>query len=189
MRLRQVATHPQQLLSEQFQACTSNKLIYLCEHLPLLIEKGHRIVIFSQFLGFLRSLSEKMQQLEIRHSYVDGATIEREREIALFQSNTSIRVLLISLKVGGVGIDLTNTDLCIIADPWWNEAVENQAIDRLHRFGQKKNVTVLRLISENSIEEKMEILKKNKSELAKAIGKTKPDFLNQLKWNDFTEIF
>jgi len=130
-----------------------------------------------------------MKRLEIRHSYVDGETIDRDREITLFQSNTTIKVLLISLRVGGVGIDLTNTNVCIIADPWWNEAVEKQAIDPLHRFGQKKEVTVLRLISENSIEEKMEVLKKNKTALADALGKTTPDFLNQLKWEDFTEIF
>ncbi|MDP3704810.1 MAG: DEAD/DEAH box helicase [Legionellaceae bacterium] len=189
LRLRQVATHPQQLLGEAFQSCSSNKLIYLCDQIPLLIEKGHRIVVFSQFLGALRGLSEHMKALTIRHSYVDGQTTDREREMALFQSNTTIKVLLISLRVGGIGIDLTHTDVCILVDPWWNEAVEKQAIDRLHRFGQKKTVTVLRLISESSIEDKMELLKQNKSALADAIGKTNPDFLNHLKWNDFTEIF
>lgn len=90
--------------------------------------------------------------------------------------------------MGGVGIDLTQADICIIADPWWNDPVEKQAINRLHRFGQKKAVTVLRLISERSIEEKMEVLKRNKSALADAIGKTNPDFLKHLKWDDFTEI-
>ena len=130
-----------------------------------------------------------MEDLNIRYSYVDGETPNREREIALFQSNTRIKVLLISLRVGGVGIDLTHTDVCIIVDPWWNDAVENQAIDRLHRFGQTKTVHVLRLISEHSIEEKMGILKQNKRALADAIGKTNPNFLNDLKWDDFTEIF
>jgi SNF2 family DNA or RNA helicase len=91
--------------------------------------------------------------------------------------------------VGGVGIDLTNTDVCIIADPWWNEAVEKQAIDRLHRYGQKKTVTVFRLISKDSIEEKMDILKRNKSALSDAIGKTDQDFLKNLKWDDFTAVF
>ena len=86
-------------------------------------------------------------------------------------------------------IKFSYSDVCIIADPWWNEAVEKQAIDRLHRFGQKKIVTVLRLISEDSIEEKMTLLKQNKSALADAIGKTNPDFLIHLKWDDFTEIF
>lgn len=189
MRLRQVATYPQQLLGAHFQQCSSNKIIYLCEQIPMLIQDGHRIVVFSQFLGFLKNLSHEMKERDIRHSYVDGITINREREITLFQSNTAIKVLLISLRVGGVGIDLTNTDVCILADPWWNEAVEKQAIDRLHRFGQKKTVTVLRLISKDSIEEKMEVLKKNKSALADAIGKTSPDFLKHLKWDDFTEIF
>lgn len=188
LRLRQAATHPQQLTGDQFQTCASNKLAYLREHVPVLIENGHRIVVFSQFLGFLKGISEEMKALEIHHSYVDGETLDREREIALFQSNTAIKVLLISLRVGGVGIDLTNTDVCIIADPWWNEAVEKQAIDRLHRFGQKKTVQVFRLISEDSIEEKMELLKRNKSALADAIGKTNPDFLTNLKWEDFTEI-
>ena len=189
LRLRQVATHPQQLLGDKFQHCSSNKLIYLSKHIPVLIEKGHRIVVFSQFLGTLRGLSEVMRELNIRYSYVDGETIDREREMDIFQSNTAIKVLLISLRVGGVGIDLTHTDVCILVDPWWNEAVEQQAIDRLHRFGQKKTVSVLRLISENSIEDKMEILKQNKSALAGAIGKTNPDFLSHLKWDDFTEIF
>ncbi|NCT57717.1 MAG: DEAD/DEAH box helicase [Legionella sp.] len=188
LRLRQVATHPQQLLGDAFQRCASNKLTYLCETIPHLIENEHRIVVFSQFLGFLKDLSGHMQTQNIRYSYVDGETTDREREITLFQSNTAIKVLLISLRVGGVGIDLTNTDVCIIADPWWNEAVEHQAIDRLHRFGQKKPVTVLRLISEDSIEQKMEILKQNKRALADALGKTHPDFLDNLTWNDFTEI-
>lgn len=189
LRLRQVATHPQQLLDEKFQTCSSNKLLYLCEHIPILIEKGHRIVVFSQFLGALKNASENLRSLSIRHSYIDGKTIDREQEFALFQSNPAIKVLLVSLRVGGVGIDLTHTDVCILLDPWWNDAVEKQAIDRLHRFGQKKPVTVLRLLSENSIEEKMEILKHNKSELADAIGTTHPDFLNHLQWCDFTEIF
>lgn len=188
LRLRQVATYPQQLTKNGFHDCLSNKLQYLCEKIPKLIEK-HRVVVFSQFLGFLRRLAEEMRALEIRCIYVDGETPEREREIAAFQSNTAIKVLLISLRVGGVGIDLTSADLCIIADPWWNEAVEKQAVDRLHRFGQKKPVTALRLISAGSIEEKMEILKQNKSKLADALGKTSPDFLNHLKWEDFTEIF
>ncbi|HBI22432.1 MAG TPA: helicase SNF2, partial [Legionella sp.] len=189
LRLRQVATDPQQLLGEKFQHCSSNKLIYLSKHIPVLIEKGHRIVVFSQFLGTLRGLSDVMRALNIRFSYVDGETIDREREMDQFQSNTAIKVLLISLRVGGVGIDLTHADVCILVDPWWNEAVEQQAIDRLHRFGQKKTVSVLRLISEHSIEDKMEILKENKSALAGAIGKTNPDFLSHLKWDDFTEIF
>jgi superfamily II DNA or RNA helicase len=189
LRLRQVATYPQQLVGDQFQSCMSNKREYLCEHIPELIKKGHRIVVFSQFLGFLRSLSQGIKTLDIRHSYVDGETPERDREIALFQSNPAIKVLLISLRVGGIGIDLTSTDVCIIADPWWNDAVEKQAVDRLHRFGQKKPVTVLRLISTGSIEEKMEILKRNKSELVDALGKTNPDFLSHLKWTDFTEVF
>lgn len=189
LRLRQVATHPQQLMGEQFQQCASNKLIYLCAQVPILIESGHRIVIFSQFLGFLKDLSNQLRALDVRHSYVDGSTTDREQEIALFQSNTMIKVLLISLRVGGVGIDLTSTDVCIIADPWWNEAVEKQAIDRLHRYGQKKTVTVLRLISEQSIEEKMDLLKRNKTALADAIGKTDPDFLKNLKWEDFTMVF
>jgi SNF2 family DNA or RNA helicase len=189
LRLRQVATYPQQLLGEKFQNCDSNKLNYLCKKIPSLVAKGHRIVIFSQFLGALRGLSDAMQELNISYCYVDGETTDREREMFLFQSNTNIKLLLISLRVGGVGINLTHADVCILIDPWWNEAIEKQAIDRLHRFGQKKNVTVLQLISENSIEEKMEILKQNKSALVDAIGKTNQDFLTNLKWDDFTEIF
>jgi len=189
LRLRQIATYPQQLTGDSFQECASNKLEYLRKQIPELIENGHKIVVFSQFLGFLRHLAEGMNAVGIRHSYIDGETPGREREIHLFQSNSTIKVLLISLRVGGVGIDLTSSDVCIIADPWWNDAVERQAIDRLHRFGQKKPVKVLRLISAGSIEEKMEILKRNKSELADALGKTSPDFLNHLKWEDFTEIF
>lgn len=189
LRLRQVATYPNQLTKEQFQPCTSNKLIYLCEQVPILIANGHRIVIFSQFLSFLKDLSDDLQALDIPCAYVDGKTVDREETIALFQSNTHIKVLLISLRVGGVGIDLTSADICIIADPWWNDAVEKQAIDRLHRYGQQKTVTVFRLISENSIEEKMDILKRNKSALADAIGKTDPNFLENLKWDDFKVVF
>ena len=189
LRLRQVASYPQQLSDTSFRDCTSNKLIYLFEQIPKLIERGHRIVIFSQFLGFLKGIAKSLKTLQIRHTYVDGETLEREREIALFQSDKTLSVLLISLRIGGIGIDLTSTDVCIIADPWWNEAVENQAIDRLHRFGQKKPVTAFRLVSAGSIEEKMEVLKRNKTELANALGKTKDDFLSHLKWEDFTEIF
>jgi SNF2 family DNA or RNA helicase len=189
LRLRQVATYPQQLIGDAFQHCVSNKVQYLCESIPGLIENGQRIVIFSQFLGFLRGVADGMRALDIRHSYVDGETREREQAVALFQSNAAIKVLLISLRVGGVGIDLSGADVCIIADPWWNDAVEMQAIDRLHRFGQKKPVTVLRLISAESIEGKMEILKKNKRELVDALGKTNPDFLHHLRWEHFAEIF
>lgn len=159
LRLCQVATYPSQLTRDRFRSCLSNKPAYLREQIPELIGKGHRIVVFSQFLGFLRSLADDLKTLEIRYSYVDGETQEREREIALFQSNLMIKVLLISLRVGGIGIDLTSSDVCILADPWWNDAVEKQAIDRLHRFGQKKQVKVLRLISADSVEEKMEVLK------------------------------
>jgi non-specific serine/threonine protein kinase len=128
----------------------------------------HKALVFSQFLGMLAIIRQQLEEQSIPYVYFDGSSsaTERERAIQEFQNNDDCRVFLISLKAGGVGLNLTAADYVYIVDPWWNPAVEQQAIDRTHRIGQTKNIFAYRLICKDTIEEKMLILQERKRALA-----------------------
>ncbi|WP_052444545.1 DEAD/DEAH box helicase [Flammeovirga sp. OC4] len=164
-KLRQLCCHPS-LVDHEFQLMGS-KITLLLETLHELKEGGHRALIFSQFVGFLSIIKKYLEKEGISYQYLDGSTTlkNREKGINAFQSGEG-DVFLISLKAGGTGLNLTAADYVIHMDPWWNPAVEDQATDRAHRMGQKRPVTVYRLICKDTLEERMIQLHSDKRELA-----------------------
>ena len=163
MRLRQIANHPQ--IIEEFKA-DSGKFEEVVRLLQNLIHQ-HKVLIFSSFVKHLELFKEYFKNENIPFTILTGSTKNREQVIQTFQEDDACKVFLISIKAGGVGLNLTKADYVFILDPWWNPAVENQAISRAHRIGQKNNVNVYRFISENTIEEKIQRLQRKKTLLAK----------------------
>lgn len=152
---------------------------------------NHKALVFSQFLGMLSLIKEKMEELGIEYAYFDGSSsaAEREKEINRFQNNESCRVFLISLKAGGVGLNLTAADYVYIVDPWWNPAVEQQAIDRTHRIGQTKNIFAYRMICTDTVEDKIIQLQERKRALAKDLISDEEGFMKSLTREDVEYLF
>ncbi|PKI16624.1 DEAD/DEAH box helicase [Colwellia sp. 12G3] len=169
LKLRQVCNHPKLLKLEGAKRVNqSAKLDYLMETLPEQIDEGRKILIFSQFTSMLSLIEAELIEAGIGYVKLTGSTTKRQEVVDKFQSG-EVPVFLISLRAGGVGLNLTAADTVIHFDPWWNPAVENQATDRAYRIGQDKPVFVYKLIIENSIEEKIQKIQQNKAELAKAL--------------------
>ncbi|MEO1261622.1 MAG: DEAD/DEAH box helicase [Bacteroidota bacterium] len=168
MRLRQACCHPRML--EPTSLLPSSKLNLLAETVEELIEEGHKILIFSQFVKHLKLVEEWVNSQNISYQYLDGSTPmgHRDKAIKAFQSGEG-DLFLISLKAGGFGLNLTAADYVIHLDPWWNPAVEDQASDRAHRIGQQRPVTIYRLVAENTIEEKIVKLHAEKRDLADSL--------------------
>jgi superfamily II DNA or RNA helicase len=161
--LRQLSLDPR-LHDGSHAAVPSVKLDALDELLGDALAESHRVLVFSQFTGYLALIRERLDAAGVRYAYLDGRTRNRQRAIETFTSG-EVSVFLISLKAGGFGINLTEADYCIMMDPWWNPATEAQAIDRAHRIGQRKTVMVYRLVAKDTIEEKVMALKASKSRL------------------------
>jgi superfamily II DNA or RNA helicase len=152
------------LVDPKHRDVPSTKLEVLTEQVANLVAEGHRSLIFSQFTRFLGAARERLESIGIRCCYLDGSTRKRAAVLAEFKNGTA-PVFLISLKAGGFGLNLTEADYCFLLDPWWNPATEAQAVDRLHRIGQTRNVMVYRLVAKDTIEEKVMALKARKAEL------------------------
>lgn len=161
--LRMLAIDPY-LIDEKYEAIGSSKLSALFSHLDDIIAEGHRTIIFSQFTSFLSRVGEQLDHRNINYCYLDGSTRNRGAVIDDFRAGEA-PVFLISLKAGGFGLTLTEADYVFLLDPWWNPAVEAQAVDRAHRIGQTKNVMVYRMVSEKTIEEKVLALQERKAQL------------------------
>ncbi len=168
LRLRQAACHPA-LLNRGEDDDAFAKLDALCPHLEELIEEGHKSLVFSQFTSLLAIVKKHLDKRGIRYAYLDGKTRSRKQAIDEFQDDPDVKVFLISLKAGGLGLNLTAAEYVFLLDPWWNPAVEAQAIDRAHRIGQTRTVFAYRLICQDTVEEKILELQKSKRELADAI--------------------
>lgn len=166
--LRRLALDAALIDPEAYAGVSSVKRDYLVQQLPDLLEKGHRVLVFSQFTGYLKSISARLAEEGIGHLYLDGSTRNRAEVIEAFTSGQE-PVFLISLKAGGFGLNLTEADHVFIMDPWWNPAAEQQAVDRIHRIGQNKEVHVYRLVAEGTIEEKVIQLKESKAALFDAV--------------------
>jgi non-specific serine/threonine protein kinase len=184
-RLRQICDSPAILKEEER---FGNYSIKLDEIVREIVENvgNHKALIFSQFLGMLALIREKLEELDIPFAYFDGSTStnDREKAIQLFQNEETCRVFLISLKAGGIGLNLTAADYVYIVDPWWNPAVEQQAIDRTHRIGQTKNIFAYRLICKDTIEEKMLLLQERKRALASELVADDSAFMKRLTRDD-----
>ncbi len=162
--LRQLSLDPKLIDAEKYKNVSSTKLDRLLEQLDEVVSEGHRALIFSQFTSFLTKIRQALDERGIPYLYLDGATKQRGELLKEFKT-TDVPLFLISLKSGGFGLNLTEADYCFLIDPWWNPAVEQQAIDRAHRIGQTKPVMVYRLIAKGTIEEKVMALKARKATL------------------------
>lgn len=190
MKLRQICDSPAILNDEEPYPNHSVKLHELMRELQE-NTGDHKVLVFSQFIGMLSLIREKLKKQHIPFEYFDGSTsaVDREKAIQNFQENEQCRVFLISLKAGGVGLNLTAADYVYIVDPWWNPAVEQQAIDRTHRIGQTKNIFAYRMICKNTVEEKILQLQEKKKSLVKDIISDESGFIKKLTREDVLYLF
>ena len=188
-RLRQICCHPSLFISNY--KGESGKLNQCMELVKDGIESGHKILLFSGYTSMFKIIEEELKKNNISYLKLTGRTRVKERLnlIDAFNSNEDIKLFLISLKAGGTGINLTSADMVIHYDPWWNLSVENQATDRTHRIGQTKKVQVYKMITKNSIEEKIYDLQKRKEELIDNMLSTNTKFINKLSKEDILKLF
>jgi superfamily II DNA or RNA helicase len=183
LRLRQAACHPG-LLDVKRVGDPSAKLDLLLEQLADLREEGHQALVFSQFTSLLAIVRQRLDAAGVKYEYLDGATRNRQAHVDAFQNDKQCAVFLISLKAGGLGLNLTAAEYVFLLDPWWNPAVEAQAVDRAHRIGQTRPVFAYRLIARNTVEEKVLDLQKTKRDLADAILGGDNSIIRDLKRED-----
>ncbi|MEI6263928.1 MAG: SNF2-related protein [Sphingobacteriia bacterium] len=190
MKLRQICDSPAIVKEEERFPNVSVKLEELGREITENIS-NHKALVFSQFLGMLALIKEKMKELGVDYEYFDGSSTinERERAIQRFQNDDNCRVFLISLKAGGVGLNLTAADYVYIVDPWWNPAVEQQAIDRTHRIGQTKNIFAYRMICTDTVEDKILKLQERKRNLAREVITDDEGFVKTLTKEDVEYLF
>ncbi len=183
LRLRQAACHPG-LLDKKMVDDGSSKLETLLEQLAEVGDEGHKALVFSQFTTLLAIVRRQLDRKNVVYEYLDGRTVDRQSKVERFQTDPDCRLFLISLKAGGQGLNLTAADYVFILDPWWNPAVEAQAVDRAHRIGQVRNVFAYRLIARNTVEEKILQLQDHKRGLAEAIVSADNSLLRNLTADD-----
>jgi SNF2 family DNA or RNA helicase len=183
LRLRQAAIHPG-LIDRGRADESSAKLEALLPQLDEVLDAGHKALVFSQFTSMLAILKPKLQEKQISFAYLDGKTRDREAEVERFQNDPSCRLFLISLKAGGLGLNLTAAEYVFLLDPWWNPAVEMQAVDRSHRIGQTRTVFAYRLIARDTVEEKVLELQRTKRNLADAIINADSSLIRDLRPED-----
>ncbi|WP_133754687.1 DEAD/DEAH box helicase [Naumannella halotolerans] len=186
-RLRQLALGPQ-LIDDGLAGVPSAKIDTLLGRVRELAAEGHRALVFSQFTRFLAQVAERLSAEGIAHAYLDGATKNRAAVIEAFREGEA-PVFLISLKAGGVGLNLTEADYCFLLDPWWNPATEEQAIDRTHRIGQQRPVMVYRLISAGTIEERVLALQQSKRDLFTQVIGGRSGSANRLDPDELRSLF
>ncbi len=186
-KLRQIACHP--ALVDQKYVDTSGKFSALTEMVEEIISEDHKVLIFSQFVKMLQIIRRHFDGLNIPYSYLDGSTKDRQSPVDEFQNNPNIRIFLISLKAGGTGLNLTAADYVVHYDPWWNPAVEMQATDRAYRIGQTRKVFAYKLISKDSVEEKIIRLQAKKVNLVKSLISTEESFFKSLEKEDILQLF
>ena len=186
-KLRQLANHPRMVDEDYLDG--SGKFDAAIETMESIIKEGNKVLIFSQFVRQLQIFKQYLEKQEIKFAYLDGATTRREAEVQRFKEDKEMQVFLISIKAGGVGLNLTEADYVFILDPWWNPAVEQQAIDRTHRIGQKKNVFIYKFITKDSIEEKIIALQGVKKHIAESLITTEKSFIKSLSPEDIQELF
>jgi len=187
-RLKQICCHPAIFAKEKAELGDSSKYDMLMELLQTLIEGKHKTVIFSQYTRMLQIMREDFEHRGIRFAYLDGSSKNRLEIVKQFNEDETIPVFLVSLKAGGTGLNLVGADTVIHYDMWWNPAVESQATDRVHRMGQKKNVSAYKLITLNTIEEKIAEMQKRKKGLVKKVVSCDDEAIAKLTWEDVLEL-
>jgi SNF2 family DNA or RNA helicase len=190
LKLRQICNHPS-LLDKMFanEEEISGKYDQFLELLTQVIDGGEKVLLFSQFTSMLDIFEKDLKKEGIKYLRLDGSTKNRQELVDKFNDDDSIKVFIISLKAGGVGLNLTAASSVFLYDPWWNPMVEQQAQDRAHRIGQKNTVNVYKFITKNSIEEKILKLQEAKGNLFDNIVKEDGGFVKRLEWEDLMELF
>lgn len=186
IKLRQIANHPA-MIDAEYEG-DSGKFENVVHTLANVLDGGHKVLIFSQFVKQLTIYRNYFDEQRISYDYLDGSTQNRGDVVKHFQEDSNTQVFLISLKAGGVGLNLTQADYVFILDPWWNPAVEQQAIDRTHRIGQTKIVFIYKFITKDSVEEKIVALQQRKLSVARALITTEESFIKSLSAEDIKEI-
>ncbi|QPH37667.1 DEAD/DEAH box helicase [Pedobacter endophyticus] len=184
--LRQLANHPFMIDGEYLS--DSGKFENVIHTLDNVLKGGHKVLVFSQFVKHLDIFKKYFEAEHIPFAYLDGATRNRGEIVADFQQNEDLKVFLISIKAGGVGLNLTQADYVFVLDPWWNPAVEQQAIDRTHRIGQDKKVFIYKFIAKDTVEEKILALQNRKKSLASSLITTEESFFKSLSKDDIRDI-
>ena len=190
MKLRQVCNHPALLLKDvNYRKYESAKLDLFMELVDEVMASNRKVLVFSQFTSMLDILAKEMKAKKIEFNYLSGKTHNRKELVDDFNINPDKKVFLISLKAGGTGLNLVSADNVIIFDPWWNPSVENQAIDRAHRIGQKNSVNVYKLVTKGTIEEKILKLQEKKKFLFDNLVDESNDLFKKLTWDEVRELF
>lgn len=187
LRLRQISNHPM-LFDHKFRG-DSGKFALLFETLETLRAEGHKALVFSQFVQMLSLVRKELDARQVPYAYLDGKTQDRQAQVDLFQTDEKIPLFLISLRAGGLGLNLTAADYVIHIDPWWNPAVEMQASDRTHRIGQDKPVFVFKLITRDTVEEKILVLQERKKTLVDQVITSESAFFKNLTAEDLQVLF
>ena len=186
-RLRQIANHP--LMVDHTYQGDSGKLEEITYMIQNALGENHRLLIFSQFVKHLNIIRSFLDHKNIPFAYLDGSTKDRQAQVGKFQNENNINIFLISLKAGGLGLNLTQADYVYILDPWWNPAAEAQAVDRAHRIGQKNTVFTYKFIARDTVEEKILKLQKSKLRLAGELVTIEEQFMKQLSTEDIASLF
>ncbi|GAB3503436.1 hypothetical protein GCM10027341_32550 [Spirosoma knui] len=181
-KLRQIANHPR-MVNEDYEG-DSGKLDDVLMRLESAMTDHHKVLVFSQFIKHLSVVRQYLKEKNIKYAYLDGSTTDRQSQVELFQTDESVKLFLISLKAGGLGHNLTAADYVFILDPWWNPAIEAQAVDRAHRIGQQKTVFTYKFIAKNTVEEKILSLQRAKQQLAGSLITTEENFMKSLTKED-----
>jgi len=185
-QLRQLANHPK-LVDMEYDG-DSGKMDDIVQMITNALAENHKILIFSQFVKHLALFKKYFENRNIDFAYLDGSTRDRKYQVERFQNEEDLKIFLISLKAGGLGLNLTKADYVFILDPWWNPATEAQAIDRAHRIGQKNTVISYKFITKNTVEEKIMALQQKKLKLAGDLIQTEEGLLKSLSRDDITAL-
>ena len=185
-QLRQIANHPR--MADASYNGDSGKLEDVIHMVQETASEGHKVLIFSQFVRHLAIVQEYLDKEKIKYAYLDGTTKDRQAQVKAFQENDEVKIFLISLKAGGVGLNLTKAEYVFLLDPWWNPAVEAQAIDRAHRIGQENKVIIYKFITRETVEEKIMALQERKLALAGELISTEESFMKSLSKEDIEAL-
>ncbi|MTI20712.1 DEAD/DEAH box helicase [Fulvivirga sp. RKSG066] len=185
-KLRQIANHPK-MVDVDYEG-DSGKMEDVKALLENAMQENHKVLIFSQFVKHLKIMSSYLKKEGVDFAYLDGSTKDRKEQVERFQNDENLKVFLISLKAGGLGLNLTQADYVFILDPWWNPAIEAQAVDRAHRIGQENKVFTYKFITRNSVEEKILALQSHKKKLASDLINTEESFVKSLSKEDIESL-
>jgi SNF2 family DNA or RNA helicase len=181
-KLRQLSNHPRMV--DQHYKGDSGKLEDVSHMIENALLEGHKLLIFSQFVKHLDIVKELLKSRKMPFAYLDGSSTDRKEQVEKFNKDPNLKIFLISIKAGGLGLNLTEADYVFILDPWWNPAVEAQATDRAHRIGQKKKVFTYKFITRNTVEEKILTLQKHKLKLSENLIQNEESVIKQLTRED-----